>query len=425
MKYNFVKAIPSNNIDRLILLLVFLFPIVIATVKHGGSVLYGVFVILGIFNFRGGWGLLEKQEKRFLIGFFVFFLASTLSLLYGDDIKVGLSFLERYVRLALIIPIYLMIRVQGLDTSRILLLGALFGVLGMASQAWYQLVLLQADVAHGAYHKIILGDMAILFSALIFVSILYYAKSIWHFAAGFVFIAFGGYASLASYTRASWLFVPIFFALLLWLNWSRLRARDLVGILIVVGVFVSILFVWQPEKLKEGIKRGATDISVYLDNPEIETSWGARINMWHYSVLTFKSSPIFGVGVGGYNRASQELLENGEISASKKNSFSIRQKNAHSVYFQVLAEGGLVGLLLMIATLLVLPFMYLYRIWKTETDNDLRFITLCGMTGITAFAWFGVSTGWMIRNPPITAYCMIIIVFLSSAANRKARLKTL
>lgn len=417
-------AIPNNNKCRVILLLIFLLPIVVATVQHGSSVLYGIIGALALFNFKGGWGILEKQEKHILIGFAIFFLMSALSLLYSNDTKVGMIFLERYTRLLFIIPIYLMIRVQGMDTSRPFLIGAFVGILAMASQAWYQVIILEESVAHGAYHKIILGDMAILFSALVFVAMLHYAKSAWHVGLGIVGIAAGGYASILSYTRASWLFVPIFIVLLIWLFRSKLYKRDLLRILILAGTCVSILFIWQPDKLKDGISQGAADIRSYIDNSNDESSWGSRLNMWHYSILIFKSSPIFGTGIGGYNAASQNLLKKGTISASKKNSFSIKQNNAHSIYFQTLAEGGLVGLLLMVAALLVFPFIYLYKLWQSTTDNDMRFITLAGLTSLVAFAWFGLSAGWMVRNPPITAYSVIILVFLTSTANRKAHLET-
>lgn len=420
MNNRFLETIPDSLQLRFVLFLVFLLPIVAVTLNHGSSVLYGLLLISSLFYVKGGWRLLDWSEKRILLGFSLFFLLSALSMLYTDDIKVGAEVLERYLRLIFLLPIYLALRSQGLDTSRVFISGALIGVLVMSVQGWYQVSVLYANEANGAYHKITFGDMAILLSALIFMATLHFARTAWMFALGGVGIALGVYASLLSHTRASWLFVPIFGVVIFWLYRNRWRRKDWLLLVVSIGIVAAVVLVTKPEKTVVGLQDGVSDIKGYLQDPNnvSESSWDARLNMWNHSLLIFKSNPIFGGGIGGYYAGTQKLLDSGQIPAAKKDAFSTQQKNAHSIYFQLLAEGGLVGLFILITTLLLFPFLYLYKLWQSTSDNQLQFVCASGLVSLLAYAWFGLSTNWLITSPQITVYCVIVLVFLTSAANR-------
>ena len=103
---------------------------------------------------------------------------------------------------------------------------------------------------------------------------------------------------------------------------------------------------------------------------------------------------------------------------AKTDGFAEKQTNAHSIYFQTLAEGGLVGIAIMVTSLLILPLLFFYRGWQQLSSKDVQFYSLAGIVFIIAFTWFGASEGWLNRNPFVNSYSILIAVFMSSIANK-------
>jgi len=411
----------ANWRNKLILSLVFFFPIVIATVRDAGSTIYGVLIFLSLFNYKKGWGLLNRRERRFLSGFVLFFLLASLSLLMTEDLHIGIARFERYARFLFFIPIYCMLRGDPLSTVKAFLGGIFFALFVMLGQTLYQVEVLGDPIAHGAYHKIIMGDMAILFAILFFVGVIFCRKSKLRYIFSTLAIGAGFYASLLTGTRTAWFFVPIIAISLLWLYKRQLNKRG--WKIIVFGIVTSSLFiaVLQPEILVNGLNQGWTDLKTFSKDSN-NSSWGTRLVMWRNSLLIFKGSPLFGTGVGDFMHDSIILLEQG---LSYKNNFAVNSTNAHSIYFMLLAEGGLVGLTLLVFVLFILPYRFVYGLWKKTSDKSIQFYTLLAMISIIAFAWFGVSESWVNRNPMINAYCITLLVFVSSAANRAKMVKEL
>ena len=50
----------------------------------------------------------------------------------------------------------------------------------------------------------------------------------------------------------------------------------------------------------------ASDVSLFTENKERDTSVGIRMQLWHASWLMFKQSPLVGVGVPNFRRAGQD-----------------------------------------------------------------------------------------------------------------------
>ncbi len=403
--------------NRLVYAIVFLFPIVVATLRDAASTLYGLLVVLSLFYCQRAWQLLDPKEKRFLIALGLFFSFSFLSLLMTEDLREGFKRSERYFRLILLIPIYLMLRREQIDTAKPFMLGICGAVLVMMGQAVYQVSFLKETVAHGAYHKIILGDLAILFSTLIFIGVLFFGRKKADYLLAIPAILAGTYTSLLSGTRTAWFFVPVIFVCLLWMCRKDFNPKAWTRITIGIGICLLLLGGLQPKRLTEGLAQGLSDLKTFQQDPAIETSWGSRLVMWHNSILIFKDSPIIGTGMGDFKTDSQMLYDKG---LSYSNDFALNQSHAHNLYLQLLAEGGIMGVILLTVALFVFPFLFLHALGRRTSDKPLRFYTLSGIIGVLAFAWFGISESWALRNPMITAYCMVMLVFMTSAANRKS-----
>jgi len=406
--------LPKDGKSRFSLLLIFLFPILIATVKDAGSAILLLLFLISLTGIKDAWQKLENRERVVLLGLVVLAAAVAMSLLISEDTREGARKLERYFRLVLIIPVYLMLRNKGIDSSKVFLTGAFVACFVMLGLGLYQTEVLGHHLAHGAYHKIIFGDLAILFASLAGIAYLVYKPQ----RQGIIFILAvvlaGGYASLLSQTRAAWLFVPILGVVLLFLYRQQLSKKSW---LVIGTVFILLagLLSFQSNKIVDGIKLGIYEIKLYQKDASKGTSWGTRLNMWHNSWQIFKTAPLFGTGVGDYNADTRKLLAQGVTDAD---GFAERQTNSHSIYFQTLAEGGMVGIILLVSCLFILPLLYFYRHWQQASSTDIQFYSLAGIVFIVAFVWFGASEGWLNRNPFVNTYCILLAIFMTSIANK-------
>jgi len=407
-------AIDLDWRNKCIFFIFFLFPILTATVRHAGSTLYAVLTLLSFFYFKDGLRMLSPKEKRFLLGFVVFFLFSSLSLLMTEDLRVGVQRLERYARFLVIIPIYCMLRAQTIEIGKVFLLGSLVAVFLMLIQGLYQINVLNIPMARGGYNRIIMGNTAVLFAVLIFIGLLFYRGKWRHFTLRILGVGSGLYAGLLSGCRTAWLFLPVIIACLSILYRNRLTKKN--WKILILGILTSLLLIGvvQPERLKWGLQ-GLFDSANSVTNEASNGTVGERLVMWRNSLLIFKDSPIFGTGMGDFRHDSILLLEKG---LSYKNNFAVHSTNAHNIYFMLLAEGGLVGLTLLLTVLFILPYRFVYGLWKKTSDKSVHLYSLLALISLIAFAWFGVSESWVNRNTIVNLYCVTLLVFVSSAANR-------
>lgn len=411
----FFSEVASDWEGRLTLSLAFIFPILVATVNHAGTTIYALLVLLSLFHCKGVWEKLSHREKQFLSGLVLFFFFSISSLFMTEDLREGVKRIERYLRLLGLISIYLMLRKKQISSAKMYLSGAFVAAFVMAVQAFYAVEVLKHPIASGAYHKIIFGNQAILCVAFVACAALFFGRQGFHFFIALLSVMAGVYASILSGTRTAWLFVPYILICLALLYRKRISRQT--WVYLVFGTLTTLLLVtlFPPERLVNGFEAAWNDLKVFRENPDKHTSLGARLVMWRNSLLIFRESPLIGTGMGDFKNDSLILFEKG---LSYKNDFAVHQANAHNLYFQLLAEGGLVGLALLVTIIFILPFLLFYALWERTEDRLLQCYALSGLIGILAFAWFGVSESWVNRNPMITSYCLTTVVFLSSAVNR-------
>lgn len=398
--------------------LVFLFPVVVATTNGGGSYIYTLLLLPALFYGRG-WRDLAPWEQRLLLGFVVAFFAMALSLVNTEDLREGGKWLERYLRIALIVPIYLMLRRSGVSLGWALGCGAAVAVLVMTGQAWYQIEWQGQPFASGFYHKIVFGDLAVLWGALAAVFALTLIRG-WLSTALTVVVGVAAlYASVLSQTRGAWLFVPVFVLVLGWVYRRQLVAnRRAVLATVAVLLVVSVAAMWQAERFTNGIRQGANDIRIFMENPSAGTSWGIRLNLWRNTSLIMAEHPLLGIGLGDFHQKMRDMAADGRSWSTAVEDFG----HAHSIYFDALANAGLVGLISTVVAYLLLPFMAFVRGLRKAVTSEQRFYALGGLVTVSAFATFGLGEALWARNPFVNSYIVCITVFLAGMANSGVRL---
>lgn len=396
----------SKNLP--IYIAVFLFPILVATVNHGGSAIYILLLLFGLFLGWPAWQSLESWEKKMLLGFSIFFILISLSFLNTQDFYNGMKKEGRYVLFPLLIPMYLLIKRYQVETGKVYLLGCLVASLVLFGQAWYQTSGAYWYRASGAYNAIIFGDTAMLIVAIVVCALLTVAKNWWHYLLGLVAVVLALSASLMSGSRGAWVLLPVLTVWLLWVKRKSLRPIHLISIAMIFSL--SILGSYSITKVKYRVDSAVNNLHFYTQDVKKVNSTQARLELWRDSVTIWKAHPVIGTGIGDFYIDVKQLIDDG-LSNSKQ-AFD----HAHNVYFDALAITGIVGLFAVLVFVHVMPYLMFRSFWKKEQDPWIRFYALSGMATIISFAVFGLTADWLARSPFVRTYLMSILVFMSSIA---------
>lgn len=393
--------------------LIFTFPIVLATTHGGGSVIAALLLLLAIIYGRG-WGLLSATEKQVLLWFCAGLVAMLISMVNTQHAHLyeGVKYLDRYIRFALIVPIYLLIRRAGKPLGGELAWGAAVGGVVMAVQAWYQVDLRHDVMAGGSYNKIVLGDMAVYWGAVAIVFGMLMLQGWQRAAVVTLAITTALYTSVVAEARGAWIFIPVFLVTLAAFNIRRLRFdRRMAITAAAVVVVVGGVLLWQHTRLAQGVMSGYDNLKTFMVNPSAPTSWGNRLNLWRNTLLLVREHPLFGIGLGDFHSEMRRMAADGESWSTSVALYG----HAHSIYFDPLANGGLVAFAATFIGYLLLPFLIFRRLWRDATSAETRFYALGGVVTVLAFATFGISEALWHRNPFVNTYVISVTIFLSSA----------
>lgn len=194
-----------------------------------------------------------------------------------------------------------------------------------------------------------------------------------------------------------------------WVAWGACRGRwrtvgaiafaatvSLVVLLFFVSVHVSEVRTLLSKDIETG---GLIDqLFVYIEGV------GGRVNLWHLCLQMFRDSPLLGFGLGSFAAASPHYTNS-----------NVWLAHAHCDYFQLLAETGVVGLVIAGALLIYgVKLCIGYRAAMEEQDQPL----MLGLSGsLVAF----LPHGLMDFNLHIPANAFLFTVILGLFLGMLAR----
>ena len=147
-------------------------------------------------------------------------------------------------------------------------------------------------------------------------------------------------------------------------------------------------------------------------------SGSGRWQFWTAALDEFKHSPLQGGGAGSF-----------QAWWARDGSFPYFVRDAHSLFAETLAELGIVGLILLVATLVTALVTAVRRLRATAGEQRAAIAALLG--GITVFL-LGAAVDWMWELTAVTAVGIAFIALLTGPASatgaapaRRHRLATL
>ena len=202
------------------------------------------------------------------------------------------------------------------------------------------------------------------------------------------------FATVVSYTRATWLSILAsigFWAIL------KLKIRFeivLVGAAILVGLFFSVRteMMIQLEQNRVESSGEFSDHVQSISNITTDQSNLERLNRWSCALRMWQDKPFFGFGPGTYQfeyGRYQRSYEKTRISTDFGN-----MGTAHSEYFGPLAETGVFGLLsilLVIGTTLYTGI----RVYLTSKKRSIRIFSLAVLVGLVSYYLHGLLNNFL------------------------------
>jgi len=198
-------------------------------------------------------------------------------------------------------------------------------------------------------------------------------------------------ALFASWSRGGWLgaVVAITIVILLYRNilpdiLSTMRSNRITEIVrnFVLIPFAGLLalYSFRPDLIPEAISERLQDIPTYLGLNSVfniqlsATNWAVMERMAHWiaAIRMWASSPIFGVGPGNYAAVYPEV---------RMPMWHDPLGHAHNIYLNVMAETGIVGLVIYLA-LWISIIRWALRQLREESPTSWRAALLIGVLGV-------------------------------------------
>ena len=393
--------------ERLVYLLIFLFPIAGMSVRHWISNIFNALVLIGLFTLRKKREPLLKQEKIFLwicVAYFSMFIISALGNGWGE---LQTRYLGTETRFLMIIPLYLLVR-RFPDCVEWLLRGSIIGGFFLFAQAYNDVMIVGLPTAWGVYSKNILGPFAVL---VVFWCLHYFwqNKSRYHWTISIV-ILFSVFAALAAVglagSRGGYLgFVITGIFCIMFFSKPRWMFASLVVILLTV-----FLFYQNSTIVKRGVDVAVNEAQKYfqaedhVNDRSSYTSIGIRLEMIRTGSLFVKDNPVIGIGPGNYPENAEKYIKE-EMASPIIAKFS----HPHNVFLEAASSKGLLGLIFVLL-LYYYPAAIFIKGYKT-----CRSTAVIGLIHIVAISAFSLTDHSVVLMNNYTAIFLLgMAIFYSS-----------
>lgn len=372
------------------------------SVRHVASTMFAVLVLLSFTAVKDWTKLyysLSRLEVIFLLAFVLYMVSGILSFYNCFDVDEYVRIFERYLRFALIVPVYLLLVKKNVSIINFLFTGAVISgpfLLVIAVQHYNDAPDLPAQ---GYYHHIIFGQLAMLNVGVMLSMLL--TKSFSRKLQYLVVVSMlcGLATAILSQARGVWLVFPVYIAVAVY---YLLKEKKLSANKIIVFLVISILltaFTPIGDLLKQRSDSAVSEVVRFYNENQYISSLGTRLAMWEIAIDVWQRSPVLGTGPGDFDNEIMALQEQGQYQGMPIH------HSLHNIYLQALVGSGITGLIAMLFAVLIMPLKIFFD--ETNYDKEGR---LAGFITVISFAVFGISESWTMRLSITSVFLVYVIV---------------
>ncbi len=342
----------------LLLILFFTNPFAKSVASAASSLCIVLFLVRALVLKKTGY---QQKAKIYYLIIAAYFGAMAISLIYTPDLGDGLTRFQRQFAKLLMTVIIIEMVSSAIEARKYLIASAAGGMV-LAAIALYQGLVrhvYRPPTMWNAVH----GGNIFMFSLIALTSLLFYEKRPRWRAAYIGAGLFMGYAFYLNGTRGAWIaFGIVLLAAPLIISGMNLREK-------VVYYAVLLLFAGAVSQMPF-FKNKVSEIEVYTQRNEegdLQNTLGKRIEMWKASGKMFFRNPVLGVGLGGWNKALNEMAARKEAP-----DYILKYNQTHNIYLDVLSTRGLLGFV----TFVVVIFYPVFFAWKNSNRENEMYRTL-------------------------------------------------
>jgi O-antigen ligase len=285
--------------------------------------------------------------------------------------------------------------------------GLIGGAVGGACVAGWQRWVLHIDRPGGTMNAITFGDIVLCMGLMCLAAVLDFRgrQRAWP-ALG---VVAGLVGTVATGTRGGW--VAIVFAALLFLKYGHfLRGRFAKAAAALVGVLMIGAYLVPQTGVSERLGQGIDDVRIYYAGGNAFTNMGVRLELWKGAALLVARDPWHAKSTAEVEAGLGELVKAGTLQP-----FVLESEHFHNDVLQALVFGGVPGLLVWFATLL-LPFLFFLRMLHSHESAPAGLVAsaLAGMLLVLSYFSFGLTEVifWSTRSAMFYALMLFVLMGL-------------
>ncbi len=368
----------------------------------GISIIYALVYFL---KFKKKWQFL-KSDKWLIFSFLFYFITFLLSIIINKD---SFREIDNPSRILLFIPLLLLFSQFPIKIKTILYsvpVGAMITGLTALFQK-FQLGYLKPfpEIMH-----IQVGNIAISLATFSLVIAIYFTVKREYKSALFSFIGvmLAMSTSALSGARGGWVGLPIVLLTILFLYRQYISKKLIFSLVSVIGIGITTLITNPKFGIEQRYNAAKSDITLYLEKNNKNSSLGARFDMWKNALIAIKQAPLFGHGSKGY-----ESFKDQQIKSKQMAQTTLQFNSLHNQYLESWVKRGFVGFIgLMLVTLM--PLFYFIRNLK-EPSLEIKCVTILGITHVLSHLFYFISQSFLAHNSgSIFYFFVLILLYISS-----------
>lgn len=420
---NFSAIVKNESLcNRMIVLILFIYPALLLTVKGSVGVLFGLLLIISaiqLYRMRKSpsvshW---DGVGVAFALAMASPVVAIFLSQAYHGDFKAPpYDWASRFL---FAIPIFLVLRQTKIHTVSILQLALPLGALATyIALIQHPFVVYVDGQVRGmttlqAFNLIHFSDSALMLGFLALFSInsekkdhaLILTLKLCAFIAGI-------YMSIQSGERGGWIAIPPL--LLLWVitYHSKGKLRSTLGIATLSAIALICLSYYYIDHVQHRIYSAWNDLINFAHGNK-DSPIGIRLQLWMAAIQIFMENPFFGVGPGGFAHAMPTLSATGVLTPVAAN---MGTAEVHNEILAKCAGTGLFGLASILSIYLVPLFIFL-----RATKSTLPPVKTAGVMGlclVTGFFIFGLTAEIFNLRMTATFFSLTLAALMAASTHQ-------